>query len=134
MPKLSIEDLRKIEEKARQAVTLRSGKAGVKVTIHMGTCGIAAGARDIMTALLKQIEAYGATDIIVAASGCGGQCSHEPMAVIELQGRAPVRYGDLTPEKMKRLFKEHVLDGRPVREFVLGSDSETAGRGGERRP
>lgn len=123
MPKLTIEDLERIRERARQATVLRSGSAAVKVTIHMGTCGITAGAREIMTTLLKMIETYGATDIIVATSGCAGLCSREPMAAVQLRGQAPVRYGNLTPERMKRIFNEHVLDGRPVHELILGSES-----------
>ena len=127
MPKLSIEDLKRIREEARQTLTLRSGKARAKVIVHMGTCGIAAGARDVMGALLKEIESQGVTDVMVTTSGCAGLCSREPMITIELQGQPPVKYVDLKPERMARVFREHVLEGRIVTEFALASGCETTG-------
>ena len=65
MPKLKLEDLKKIREKVKQTTVLREGAGRAKVTVHMGTCGIAAGARDIMDALLKEIEAKDVKDVIV---------------------------------------------------------------------
>jgi NADP-reducing hydrogenase subunit HndB len=93
----------------------------------MGTCGIAAGARDIMAALLKEIEKQNLADVIVTTSGCAGLCSREPMATVELTGQAPVKYVDLKPERMVRILKEHVLEGRVVSEFALASGCETTG-------
>jgi NADP-reducing hydrogenase subunit HndB len=127
MPKLSIEDLKRIREESRQTLTLRSGKARAKVIVHMGTCGIAAGARDVMGALLKEIESQGVTDVMVTTSGCAGLCSREPMITVELMGQPPVKYVDLKPERMTRVFKEHVLEGRIVAEFALASGCETTG-------
>jgi NADP-reducing hydrogenase subunit HndB len=124
MPKLKIEDLKKIREKVKQTTVLREGAGRAKVTVHMGTCGIAAGARDIMDALLKEIEAKEVKDVLVTASGCAGLCSREPMATVELMGKPPVKYVELTPEKMKRIFNEHVLGGTIVTEYALAVGSE----------
>ena len=99
-----MEDLKKIREKVRQTTVLREGAGRAKVTVHMGTCGIAAGARDIMETLLKEIEAKDVKDVLVTASGCAGLCSREPMATVELVGKPPVKYVDLTREKIKRIF------------------------------
>jgi len=125
MAKLKIEDLLKIKEKHKDAFTLREGGYRVKITVHMGTCGIAAGARNIMNALMDEIEKSGATDIIVTTSGCAGLCSREPMATVEILDKPPVKYGDLTNEKIHKIFKEHVLDGNVVEEYALVLGSET---------
>lgn len=127
MPKLTIEDLKRIREEARLTMTMRSGEARAKVTVHMGTCGIAAGAREVMAALLKEIEATKTTDVLVTISGCAGLCSREPMATVEIRGQAPVTYVDLTPEKMVKVFRQHVLGGAIVTEYALTVGSETTG-------
>jgi NADP-reducing hydrogenase subunit HndB len=127
MPRLSIEDLKRIREDAKHTLTLRSGTARARVTVHMGTCGISAGAREVMGALLKEIENLKVTDVIVTTSGCAGLCSREPMATVELTGQPPVKYVDLKPERIVRVLKEHVLEGKIVTDFALASGCETTG-------
>jgi len=125
MPKLTLKDLVKKREEAKKTVILREGGPyKAKVTVHMGTCGIAAGARKVMDALLKEIEEKEIRDVLISNSGCAGLCSREPMATVELAGKAPVKYVDLDGEKMKKIFKEHVLGGNIVTEFALGYGSE----------
>ncbi len=125
MPKLTLKDLEKKREEAKKAITLREdGEYKAKVTVHMGTCGIAAGARKVMDALLEEISEGDITDVLVSNSGCAGLCSREPMATIELVGEAPVKYVDLDSDKMKKIFKEHVLGGKVVTEYALGYGSE----------
>lgn len=124
MPKLRPEDLDEIGERMRRVTLLREGAGRAKVTVHMGTCGIAAGARKIMSALLAVIEEKDVKDVIVTTSGCAGLCSREPMATVELKGEAPVKYVDLTEEKIREVFTEHVLGGRIVAEYALAIGSE----------
>ena len=125
--KLKPEDLKKISKKMESSTNLRSGAGRAKITVHMGTCGIATGARDIMKAFLDELEASGQKDIIFTTSGCAGLCSHEPMATIEIQGETPVKYAHLTKEKVKTIFKEHVMNGKIVEESALGRGSERVG-------
>jgi NADP-reducing hydrogenase subunit HndB len=127
MPRLSIDDLKKIRDESKRTLTLRSGQARARVTMHMGTCGISAGARDVMGALLKEIETLKLTDVIVTTSGCAGLCSREPMATVELAGQPPVKYVDLKPDRIIRVLKEHVLEGKIVAEFALAAGCETTG-------
>jgi NADP-reducing hydrogenase subunit HndB len=127
MPRLTIEDLKRIRDEAAPTLTLRQGTARARVTVHLGTCGIAAGAREVMAALLKAIEARGISDVLVTTSGCAGLCSREPMATVEIKGQPPVKYVDLTPEKMTTVFSEHVLGGRVVAACALAVGSETTG-------
>ena len=126
MPKMTIEDLKKIKSRVEGTTTLRGGTHRVKITIHMGTCGIAAGARGIMSYLMKEIERRDLTDIILTSSGCAGLCNKEPMATIELRGMAPVKYILLDDAKMARIFEEHVIGGTAVEDFALARGSETA--------
>lgn len=125
MPKLTIEDLKKLRDQRREIVTARSAEARAKITVHMGTCGISAGAREVMAALLKEIEETKTTDVIVTTSGCAGLCSREPMATVELKDQAPVKYVELNPQRMKQVFHSHVLQKKIVMEFALASGSET---------
>lgn len=127
MPKLKLEDLQKIREEALQSTTLRRGKGKAKITVHMGTCGIAAGARNIMSALINEIEERSIKDLILTTSGCAGLCSREPMATVEVAGQAPVKYVDLTEERIREIFSQHVLKGEIVKEYALALGSERTG-------
>lgn len=124
MPKLKLEDLAEVREKARKATSLREGAARVKMTVHMGTCGIAAGARKIVEAALREVEEGDLRDVMVTTSGCAGLCSREPMATVEVVGEAPVKYVDLTETKIKAVFKEHIVEGRIAEQYALAIGSE----------
>ena len=124
MPKIKIEDLDKISEKIRKSTFLREGAGRAKIIVHMGTCGISAGARNIMTSFMEEIDKRSIEDIILTTSGCAGLCSKEPMATVEIKGEAPVKYIELTPEKTRKIFTEHVLGGNIVKEYALAIGSE----------
>ena len=111
MAKLTIEDLKRIKEETAKSTSLRDGDANVKITVHMGTCGIAAGARGVMNALMEEmVEAY-RQDIRVVTSGCMGMCSSEPNVTVRRMGEDAVLYGGLNAEKMREIFQGHVLHG-----------------------
>lgn len=122
--KLKPEDLDKISQKMKAVTTLREGAGRVKITVHMGTCGIASGAREILTAFMKEIENVEAKDIILTTSGCAGLCSREPMATVELKDEAPVKYVDLNPDKVKKIFTDHVQGRQIVQDYALAIGSE----------
>lgn len=127
MSKIKPKDLERIRERMARTMSLRDGDARVKITVHMGTCGIAAGARKIMSTLLALVEEKDSKDIILTASGCAGLCSREPMMTVELKGEAPVKYVDLNEEKTGKIFSEHVLSGAVVEEYALAIGSERVG-------
>ena len=124
MGKLRPGDLEKIAEKMRRTTALRDGAARARITVHMGTCGISAGARSIMTALMAAIDEQGVNDVTLTTSGCAGLCSREPMMTVELKDEPPVKYVDLTPEKAARILSEHVISGSIVEEFALALGNE----------
>ena len=127
MSKIKPKDLERIRERMARTMSLRDGDARVKITVHMGTCGIAAGARKIMSALLALVEEKDSKDIVLTASGCAGLCSREPMMTVELKGEAPIKYVDLNEEKTRKIFSEHVLSGAVVEEYALAIGSERVG-------
>ncbi len=124
MAKLKIGDLDKISQRVRKTTLLREGAGKAKIVVHMGTCGIAAGAREIMNTLLDEFAGQNIDDVILTSSGCAGLCSREPMATVELKDEAPVKYVDLTAEKIRRILSEHVLGGKVVSEYALAKGSE----------
>ena len=125
MAKITIDDLAKIRDKTRYATMLRQGAGRVKINVHMGTCGIAAGARDILTAVMKEIESRQLHDVIVTNSGCAGLCSQEPMMTVEVVNEpAPVKYVFMTPGKVKKIFDSHVIKGQVIKEYALAVGSE----------
>ncbi len=127
MAPLTLDELRKKREESKKEIYLREGKYKGKIIVHMGTCGIASGAREIVTAFLKEIEKVTDKDIMLTTSGCAGLCSMEPMATIELLNSPIVRYGNLTTDKAKRIFKEHILGGNIVEDYAIGIGSEKGG-------
>lgn len=124
MAKIRPEDLDKIGNTIKRTMLLREGTGRAKVIVHMGTCGIAAGARTVMKALMDEIEGREVKDVLLTISSCAGLCSREPMVTVELTGEPAVKYVDLTPEKAKRIFEEHVLGGKIVTEYALAAGSE----------
>lgn len=120
MGKTTIDDLARIREKYRHTFAVRQGVGRVKVTVHMGPCGINAGARNILTAVMKEIESRHLADVIVTSAGCAGHCDQEPMITVDaVTGPAPTKYVLMTPDKVKKIFDSHIVDGQVVKEFTL---------------
>jgi NADP-reducing hydrogenase subunit HndB len=124
MAKITIDDLKKIKEKVHKEMSLRDGDRRVKVTVHMGTCGIASGAKEVMDTLLEEIEAAKVQDVIVTTSGCMGLCSREPLVTVEVLNAEPIKYEYVNPNKMRQIFKRHILAGEIQTPFVLAKGSE----------
>jgi NADP-reducing hydrogenase subunit HndB len=124
MAKLTIEDLKKIKEKVHAETALRDGDRRAKVTVHMGTCGIASGARDVLNSLMGEIEQAGVSDVVVTTSGCMGLCSREPLVTVEILGKEPIKYELMNANKMRQVFKRHILEGEIQTPFVLAKGAE----------
>lgn len=124
MAKLTIDDLKKIKERVQAETALREGDRRVRVTVHMGTCGIASGAREVMDALIREIEEAAVSDVVVTTSGCMGLCSREPLVTVEIVGQEPIKYEYVNPNKMRQIFKRHILEGEVQTPFVLARGAE----------
>jgi NADP-reducing hydrogenase subunit HndB len=124
MVKLKIEDLQKIKNRVHAETALRDGFNRVKVTVHMGTCGIASGAKEVMDSLMGEIEEARVSDVMITTSGCMGLCSREPLVTVEIIGRDPIKYEYVNPNKMRQIFKKHILEGEIQTPFVLARGTE----------
>jgi NADP-reducing hydrogenase subunit HndB len=119
MPKLkSLDDLKRIRDEAQLTLKTRLD-TGTTITVGMGTCGIAAGARDTMHAILAEL-AQRNIDAHVTTVGCIGQCVKEPLVDIEQAGQPRITYANIRPDMVSRLIEEHLINGRPVEEWVVG--------------
>jgi NADP-reducing hydrogenase subunit HndB len=124
MARLTIADLKAIKEKRKAEFVMREGGYRGKVTVHMGTCGIAAGARKVMDALLDEMASAEISDVIVTTSGCAGLCSREPAATVQIMDHPPLEYCDLDDAKMREIVRAHLLGGTPLEKYALGIGSE----------
>lgn len=115
----SLEELRKIKEEVKQSLQARGGEHTKKVVICMGTCGIAAGARETMKAFMSELETAGISDVAVTAAGCAGFCEKEPMVCVEIAGQEAVRYGNVDANGAKRIVAEHIQGGNVVNDLVF---------------
>ncbi|MGD8451735.1 MAG: (2Fe-2S) ferredoxin domain-containing protein [Phycisphaerae bacterium] len=114
-------DLKAMQQEVQGQLDLRTGQKDMRVTVHMGTCGIAAGARDIMTSLMNALTAVQANNVQVQQSGCAGLCDQEPMLTLTDNAGGSFRYGKLDKNKIGEIVREHVVRGRPVVEYLIKS-------------
>ena len=110
----SLEDLKKAREEALKKRELKATSGAVQVIVGMGTCGIAAGARDAMKAILDTIEKDAVSGVIVTQTGCIGLCEKEPIVQVVIGEQPKVTYGKVTAEVARRILKEHVGEGKIV--------------------
>ncbi len=113
------EDLKKLRDQARGEVDVRSGPKEIRITVHMGTCGIAAGARNIMAELTEQLAGAGVENVTLHQSGCLGLCDQEPMLTFSDKTGSDYLYVRLSREKVREIVASHVLKGKPVQEYIL---------------
>jgi NADP-reducing hydrogenase subunit HndB len=119
MPELTLDDLKRIKEKTAAAMALRLGHPRATITVHVGDCGIAAGARDVMQALLGEVSESRRPDVQVLAADCVGNCASEPNVTVWVEGSEPVVYQKMDRDKIKQVFRRHLLEGEVLREHVL---------------
>jgi NADP-reducing hydrogenase subunit HndB len=119
MPKLkSLDDLQALRQQLQKDIKARTD-AATTITVGMGTCGIAAGAREVMHAILNELESR-SIDAHVTTVGCIGMCSKEPLVDIQQSDEPRVTYGNISPEMVPRLIEEHLVKGNVVDEWVVG--------------
>ncbi len=115
----SLEDLERVRQEAREKLRLREAGQNVRVVVGMGTCGIAAGARDVTAAFLEELARRSLRNVTVTQTGCAGLCEYEPLVDVYLPGQAKVTYTYVTPEKARQIVAQHIVNGRPVADWTL---------------
>ncbi len=115
----TLEDLKKVREKALEQIKICEGKFSAKIVIAMGTCGIAAGARDVMTAILDELDKRGITDVSVTQTGCKGLCEQEPTVDVIKTGEPSVTYGYVDADKGRQIVAQHLVNGNIIGEWLV---------------
>jgi NADP-reducing hydrogenase subunit HndB len=113
----SIEELKKLRENLLKGMQVRT-QTGTRVIVGMGTCGIAAGAREVMQAILNELDRR-KIEANVETTSCIGMCAREPLVDIEQAGLPRVTYGNIKPEYVPRLIEEHLIKGQVVVEWAV---------------
>ena len=119
----SLEELLAIKEKAQAQLVARDaeGNDGVRVVVGMATCGIAAGARPVLKALVDEVAKRNVQHVYVTQTGCIGMCQYEPIVEIFEPGKEKVTYVQMTAEKAQKVVAEHLVNGKPVVEYTVGA-------------
>ena len=115
----SLDELKRIREEALQKKQLKATPGNIQVIVAMGTCGIAAGARDTMKSILNFIEVEGLSGVTVTQTGCMGMCEQEPIVQIIMGDQPKVVYGKVNAEVASQIMKQHVQNGMSVKDYVL---------------
>lgn len=115
----TIEDLKRLREELKSKNSVRHD-GGIQVIVGMGTCGIAAGARQVMTAVLDEIAKRKLVDVKVRQTGCIGMCEKEVLLDVVRPGEPRITYGRVTPADVPKIIAEHVVNGRIVQELAIG--------------
>ena len=117
----SLAELEELRKKAQEELRVREGEQVTKIVVGMGTCGIAAGARDVMAAVLDELRKRGLTGVSVVQTGCVGLCEKEPLVEVVVSGQGKVTYGRVTPDHARRIVTQHVINGNVIGEWVVSA-------------
>lgn len=121
----SLEELAALRERMKNNVAMRQDNStATRVVVGMATCGIAAGARPVLTAFVEEVNRRGLKDVVVTQAGCIGMCKLEPIVEVFQPGKEKVTYVKMTPEKVSRIVTEHLVNGSPVIEYTVGAYME----------
>ena len=119
----SLAELQAIKERMKDKVVLREGTNATRVVVGMATCGIAAGARPVLSTFVEEVNALGLMDTVtVSQTGCIGLCQYEPIVEIYEAGKEKVTYVKIDAEKAKRIANEHLKGGKIVAEYTIGAN------------
>ena len=114
----SLDDLRRLRNETKRTMQDRVGSE-IKIIVGMGTCGIAAGAREVMTAILEELAKRNLS-VNVLQTGCIGMCQQEPLMDVVRPGEGRITYGNVTPRDVPRIIGQHVVNGQIVEDLVIG--------------
>lgn len=117
----SLAELAALREQALSQIHMRNDdQEGVRIVVGMATCGIAAGARPVMSAFVEEVNKRKLENVAVVQTGCIGLCRLEPIVEVYLPGQKKVTYGKVTPEQVAKIVSDHVVNGKVVKEFTIG--------------
>lgn len=115
----SLADLEAIRKKTLDTINVRKDQSGIRIVVGMATCGIAAGARPVLTALMDEVSKRSLKDVTVSQTGCIGMCRLEPIVEVLKPGEEKVTYVKVTPQIVSRIIAEHVVNGKVIAEQTI---------------
>ncbi len=117
----SLEELKAIREKAMKKLNVRTaGEEEIKILVGMGTCGISAGARETLTAMVEEINNRNLQNVVISQVGCLGNCFGEPIVQVNIPNQKSILYGKVTPAKGKKIIEKHILNGEILEDLIIG--------------
>ncbi len=124
----TLQELEAIRQRTLEKIALRKEdrEDGVRIVIGMATCGIAAGARPVMTAFMEEIDRRRLKSVTVTQTGCIGMCRLEPMVDVISSDGSKVTYVKVNPEKARMIVADHVVNGHPVKEYTITAEADQA--------
>ena len=118
----SLAELAELREKMKSAVNMRNDNSdSTRVVVGMATCGIAAGARPVLTAFVDEVAKRQLNNVTVVQTGCIGLCQYEPIVEVNEPGKEKVTYVKMTAEKVAKVVAEHLVNGQIVTEYTIGA-------------
>ena len=118
----SLEELMAIREKTINEINMRKEDAdGIRIVVGMATCGIAAGARTVMNALVEEIGKRQLKNVTVTQTGCIGMCRLEPIVEVYSPDGEKVTYVKMTAEKAAKVVNDHIVNGNVCKEYTIGA-------------
>ena len=119
----SLADLEKIKERALEKMRVRRGEGDVPtMVVGMATCGIAAGARATLHAIMDELAKRELSHVIVSQTGCLGMCDQEPLVEVALPGQSRVTYGRVDPARARQIISSHLVNGKPMGQWIVGRE------------
>jgi NADP-reducing hydrogenase subunit HndB len=123
MKAMSIAELTALRDKMKDKVAMREGSGQIRVVVGMATCGIAAGARPVLSAFVEKVGEAGLGEkVIVSQTGCIGICQYEPVVEIFEDGKEKVTYVKMTAEKAAEVVEKHLKGGKVIDEYTIGQN------------
>ena len=120
----SLAELQAIKDKMKNKIVLREGTGDVRVVVGMATCGIAAGARPVLSAFVEAVNEAGLNEkVTVSQTGCVGYCQLEPIVEIHEAGKDKVTYIHMTADKAREVVEKHLKGGKVVSEYTVSADN-----------
>ncbi len=120
MAKLNREQLKKLRDEKKKFYSFsQPSDKKISIIVGMGTCGIAAGARQAMEALADEVAKRNIENVEIKQSGCTGYCAHEPTIEVIMPGMPDVIYGHVDDKIARKIVDRHLVNQRLVNECVL---------------
>jgi NADP-reducing hydrogenase subunit HndB len=117
----SLDELKKLRDESLKNMEMRDTEKEIRIIVGMATCGIAAGARPVLSSLVEEVAKRNLKNVQVVQTGCIGMCVYEPIVEVYTPDKEKVTYVHIDEEKAKRIISEHIVNGKVINEYTIGA-------------